>query len=266
MIEIPALEYHAAHGCSLTCEQCSHYSNMRLRGKMPTSNDAAKEFARWTGRVKPKRFAILGGEPALNPRLTEMVRVASVYWSEADKMLVSNGLQLHRHPRLPAMLQHHGWRLDVSQHGTGSSYMKAFSEVLDMLTLWEAMYPGLRIRVRDSFPGWRQQYKTQEGKPKPFDSDPAAAHRICLQRTCHQLYNGRLWKCPALAYFDQIAERTGITGDPDWAPFAGYQGILPDAPEAALAEFANGQPIAACACCPARVIKYPHRDPTLPVV
>ena len=154
------------------------------------------------------------------------------------------------------MLQHHGWRLDVSQHGTGSSYMKAFSEVLDMLTLWEAMYPGLRIRVRDSFPGWRQQYKTQEGKPKPFDSDPAAAHRICLQRTCHQLYNGRLWKCPALAYFDQIAERTGITGDPDWAPFAGYQGILPDAPEAALAEFANGQPIAACACCPARVIEY----------
>ena len=28
--QLPALEYHVAHGCNLSCQQCSHYSNHRV--------------------------------------------------------------------------------------------------------------------------------------------------------------------------------------------------------------------------------------------
>ncbi len=33
---MPALEYHVAHGCNLSCQQCSHYSNFHLAGRLPT--------------------------------------------------------------------------------------------------------------------------------------------------------------------------------------------------------------------------------------
>ena len=36
MIELPALEYHVAHTCNLSCEQCSHYSNFHPSAPMPT--------------------------------------------------------------------------------------------------------------------------------------------------------------------------------------------------------------------------------------
>ncbi len=38
----------------------------------------------------------------------------------------------------------------------------------------------------------------------PFNSEPDAAYRVCMQRTCTQLVNGCLAKCPALAYWPQL--------------------------------------------------------------
>ena len=76
MIEIPALEYHLAHGCNLSCQQCSHYSNFRLAGKLPTPDDARREYSLWSHRIQPRRFALLGGEPLLNPHLIEHLRLA----------------------------------------------------------------------------------------------------------------------------------------------------------------------------------------------
>jgi hypothetical protein len=41
---MPALEYHVAHGCNLSCQQCSHYSNFHLAGRLPTLADAESEY------------------------------------------------------------------------------------------------------------------------------------------------------------------------------------------------------------------------------
>ena len=56
MIELPALEYHIAHGCNLSCQQCSHYSNFHVAGKLPTVDDADTEYSKWSHRLKPMRF------------------------------------------------------------------------------------------------------------------------------------------------------------------------------------------------------------------
>jgi len=70
---LPALEYHVAHGCNLSCQQCSHYSNFHLAGKLPTVADAESEYSQWSHRLKPTRFALLGGEPLLNPAILEHI-------------------------------------------------------------------------------------------------------------------------------------------------------------------------------------------------
>ncbi len=94
MIDIPALEFHLAHGCNLSCQQCSHYSNFHLAGQMPTPDDARREYSHWSHRIRPKRFALLGGEPLLNPHLIEHLRLARESWPDSDLMLVTNGFFL----------------------------------------------------------------------------------------------------------------------------------------------------------------------------
>ncbi len=57
-------------------------------------------------------------------------------------------------------------------------------EILQRLEEWRSAYPALKITVRESHKGWRQQYHMIDGKPMPFDSGPKAAWKICLQRSC----------------------------------------------------------------------------------
>ncbi len=91
---LPALEYHLAHGCNLSCQQCSHYSNFRLAGKLPTLADAESEYLQWSHRLKPTRFALLGGEPLLNPAILEHIQLARQHWYDSELMLVTNGFFL----------------------------------------------------------------------------------------------------------------------------------------------------------------------------
>ncbi len=97
MIEIPALEYHVAHACNLSYQQCSHYSNFHLAGSMPTPEQASSKYATWSHRLRPKRFAFLGREPALNPRPVERVRIAREHWTrQFDPMRRSHGILYFR--------------------------------------------------------------------------------------------------------------------------------------------------------------------------
>jgi len=105
-------------------------------------------------------------------------------------MLVSNGFLLHRHPELPRTLVEANCRLDVSQHGTAPQYMKAFAKVKRLLWRWQAEYPGIGTKIRQSHRGWMRQYRIVDGTPMPFNSDPQAAYRVCMQKTCAQLYRG----------------------------------------------------------------------------
>ena len=63
MIEIPNLEFHAAHACNLYCAQCSHYFNFHA-GRIVSVEEARANFDAWQGRLAPKQIAILGGEAA----------------------------------------------------------------------------------------------------------------------------------------------------------------------------------------------------------
>jgi len=263
MIEIPALEYHVAHGCNLSCQQCSHYSNFHLAGSMPTPEQASGEYATWSHRLRPKRFALLGGEPALNPRLVEHVRIAREHWPSSELMLVSNGFFLHRHPDLPQTLEETSCRLEISQHGAEPAYMKEFAKVQQLIWQWRSDHPKLEIKIRQSHRGWMKQYNIVEGKPRPFDSKPDAAFKICMQKTCTQLHKSMLFKCPALAFFALLEKRLRLEDVPNWQLFRDYQACSPAATDAEIQEFIATGPIPQCGLCPSRRIPFRHPDPTL---
>ena len=252
MIELPALEYHVAHTCNLSCEQCSHYSNFHPSVPMPTPEETAEEYAAWNNRLRPRRFALLGGEPTLNPRLVEHVRLARRAWPDSDLMLVSNGLLLHRHPELPRVLVETNCRLDVSQHGTAPRYPKEFANVKRLLWRWRSEYPGIRIKIRQSHRGWVRQYRVVDGKPMPFQSDPKAAYRVCLQKACTQLYRGCLVKCPAIAYFKVMESHLKLEAILEWEKFRDYRGCSSKASDAVINAFIATGAIDQCGLCPRR--------------
>lgn len=259
MVKIHNLEFHVAHACNLSCQQCSHYSNLRLAGSMATPDEADQAYRLWSSRVRPKQFALLGGEPALHPRLIEHVETAARHWPKSNRLLVSNGLHLHRHPDLPAALVKHGWKLDISRHGRQYD----LQPVVDLLVEWKSRYPQLRTHIRHSQGTWMRQYRVVDGKPKPFNSPPRKAWSVCMQRHCTQLFQNHLWKCPAVAYFSMMQHRTRIADDPDWESFRQYKALSPDASDDQVAAFFNRRAIPQCRLCPAKQERFIHPNPTV---
>lgn len=128
MHNIHILEYHLAHGCNISCQQCSHYANFRLAGKLPTVEETKEEYESWSHRLKPYIFALLGGEPTLNPGLVEHIYLARKYWPFSNILLISNGFFLDRHPDLPSALINNRCFLEISQHGDSTEYFQKFKE------------------------------------------------------------------------------------------------------------------------------------------
>ena len=261
MIELPALEYHLAHGCNLSCQQCSHYSNHHLAGAMPTVEQADADYSLWSHRLRPTRFALLGGEPLLNPDVIQHILLARQHWPDSNLMLVTNGFFLHRFPSLPEVLIKTNCQLEVSQHGTHEEYVKRFREVKQLVWRWREQYPSIQIQIRQSHRGWMRQYKIIDGKPMPFDSKPNAAYRVCLQKTCTQLRLGMLWKCPALAYFAQLESKLKLHDLPQWQLFRDYQACPPAASDDEVRQFLQTKSIPQCGLCPSRRTKFVHPNP-----
>jgi hypothetical protein len=258
---LPALEYHVAHGCNLSCQQCSHYSNHHLAGELPTVEEADAEYSTWSGRLKPKRFALLGGEPLLNPAIEQHIQVARQHWPESQLMLVTNGFFLHRFPSLPIVLRETRCRLEVSEHGTHEAYAKRFRKVRELVWKWRQDFHGVQIKVRQSHRGWMRQYNVARGKPMPFDSKPDAAFKVCMQKTCTQLFQNRLWQCPALAYFAKLESKLKLHAIPEWQLFRDYKACSPDATDDELRTFIETKAIPQCGLCPSNRTKFVHPNP-----
>jgi organic radical activating enzyme len=262
MLEVPALEYHVAHGCNLSCRQCSHYSDLKgAFGPMPTPEQAASEYENWRHRVSPKRFAVLGGEPTTNPRLAEHIAVARAAWPAAAMTLVTNGFFLSRHPDLPEVLVKSKCKLDISQHGQGVEYIRGFRLGVAVVDRWKTRHPSLRVHVRKSHRGWMIQYKNEDGHPRPFNSDPKAAYAVCMQKHCTQIFRGSLWKCPAVAYFGILDRLGGAGGNAEWRMFREYQPLPPSALDDEILRFFSEKEIPQCSLCPASRTPFRHPDP-----
>ncbi len=228
---------------------------------LPTIEDAEAEYSQWSQRLKPKRFALLGGEPLFNPQIAEHIELARKHWPDSELMLVTNGFFLHRFPNLPIVLRENRCRLEVSQHGTHEAYAIRFRKVRELVWRWQQDFHGVQIRIRQSHEGWMRQYNVVNGKPMPFDSQPAAAFKICMQRTCAQLFQSRLWKCPALAYLAQLESKLRLSDIPEWQLFRDYQACPPSATNEELQTFLETQSIPQCGLCPSKRTAFVHPDP-----
>ena len=251
---IDALEIHLAHACNLTCESCSHYSNQGHDGIVSLA-EADAWMKLWNGRLSPKVFSLLGGEPTIHPRLAELVALSRRNWPEAKLQIVTNGFLLHRHPQLPVVLAGDpNACIALSIHHASGPYRERLMPVVALLIDWTRRF-GVRVECRPSHASWTRRYKGFGAAMAPFeDAQPRRSWENCPARTCKQLSEERIWKCPATAYLPLQHAKHGLGAA--WEPYLRYEPLAPDCTEAELDAFFSREDESCCAMCPAEPEKF----------
>lgn len=256
------LEMHAWHGCNLSCDSCSHYSSVGLHGG-PTPDECREWMDSWSARLVPAQFSILGGEPAANRYLTEIVTLAVERWPNSEIRLVTNGLLLHRHPKLPvALARARSHVLVLSSHHASVSYQRQLEPVRQLLKQWAARH-ALNYRIVEAETFWTRRYHADTSTVRFFDSDSRQAWSVCVGKHCVQLYDRRLWKCPPVAYFDLVANSRTVDDD-SLRRRNTYRPLDPSCDDSALSSFLTLEDEPICALCPERPLSFALANP-LPV-
>ncbi len=188
MIGLPKLDIHVAHGCNLKCEDCHHFSNYHS-GIVSLQELEAWSLA-WNRRIRPAFLMLVGGEPAIHAELPLFIRHAKSYWPNSSLVLWTNGLLLHRHPDLPAVLSETRTRVVISIHDDLPEYHAVIQKAA--ATLDRSHVPH---SLSLSHQRWLRIHRMRGGRPVPHLQNPQRSWMICQQRDCVQLFEGRLWKC-----------------------------------------------------------------------
>lgn len=264
MMRIRKLELHASHACNLTCESCSHYSNHGHSG-MISPEEADRQMGLWSNRLDPRIFSIMGGEPTLNPRLTEIVEIAVKHWKSIE--VVSNGFYLDKHPGLGEALGRAGRKkLALSRHSNEASYIARFEEAISMAEEWRKKH-HIDLVIRKYEHGqrrrWTRRYEGYGPTMRPFhDQDQEQSWKICNAKWCMQLHGGLLWKCPILAYLPmQAAKFPEISSA--WEKGLAYKALDPSCSNGQLKEFVRREAEDACSLCPATENEFEPASPLI---
>lgn len=249
-IALENLEIHVSHACNLSCEQCTHYSNFKHKG-MITPEEADQQMGLWSGRLLPKWFSLLGGEPTLNPKLGEICMIAKQHWPHSVIQLVTNGFNLHRHPDLPDILESTGIRLEISIHHESEEYQKRLEPVRELIKKWQSSH-YLKVNWRSSSSRWRRSYQGHGSSMLPYDDQqPEKSWDVCNSKWCPQIHEGKLWKCPQTAYLSMQADKVGLKDIEAWKPYLAYQPLESGCSMDELREFVNRKVESCCGMCPA---------------
>jgi hypothetical protein len=261
------LEMHVAHGCNLSCESCSHYSNHAHAG-IVSLEEADRWMSLWSRRVWVGEFTLLGGEPTIHPELPRFVGLVRRHLPQARIKIISNGFFLHRHPKLPAVLAADGnARLVVSVHHDSTEYQERLEPIFALLTDWRRDH-GIAVEIKPSQKMWTRRYEGFGDGMLPFeDGDQRASWETCPARYCKQLHNGRVWKCAPLAYLPMQKAKYRLSEK--WDPYLAYRPLEPGCSRAELKAFAALEDEAACGMCSAKPrpfeLPVPLRGRKMPV-
>jgi len=206
-----AIETHVTHKCNLFCKGCVHYSDYGHKKEIDY-DELILSMENWSNRISPQLFAILGGEPLIYKNLSSFILKSKEIWKESKLLLVSNGFLIKNHKDLPDALRKTNCRLDISIHDNSNEYLKKVEEIKDILK--SDSWKNVEVRWRESYLSWYSPYKGYGNNMHPFNENKIKeSWEICQSKKCTQLFEGKLWKCPAIAYLKMQDEKIKLHSD-----------------------------------------------------
>jgi len=283
---IPKLDIHVADACNLHCEQCDHFSNYKF-SKIFDLETLRSWCEPWSRKLYPQSLHILGGEPLMNPNISDVLYLMREIWNGSNIILWSNGLLAKNHPELPKALEKTGIRLHISNHTTENSvvYDRKFEECLEVLKEWFVNH-SLNITVQYNN-GMHSDFTLQSGKciiinhqvniggektlwekfyhgygknMKPYDDKDSKLSWTNCTAKCPQLYNGKIHKCAPLTFLPLMHQKFCLSEE--WSHYLTYKGLSPDCTDDQLSTFLSLQHESYCGMCPTKRPKFKsYHDP-----
>lgn len=223
---------------------------------MVSSIEAEAWLLPWIGRVSPKAFVILGGEPTLNPQLPEIIAIAAKSFPCAEVQLWTNGFFINRWGDMfGELLGHHKVSVCVTVHSNDERYMSKIVPQFDKLMSWASKY-GFHLNNGRASTYWTRRHHGTGEDILPFqDHDPRSSWSVCPAKYCHQVFHGMIWKCPPTAYINlQLKKYKSL--DRSWSHMLNYKALPPWCTDQDLESFFNRREEDCCSCCPAKLERF----------
>lgn len=187
------LETNIVDYCNLNCKGCSHFANLFKHGEMVSFEQYCKDLRQIASKVNVYNFDLLGGEPLLNPRLTEYIEFARVVMPGTRLRIITNGLLLQK--------QDDNFFQCCKENGVViviTLYPPILSILDSVITLLQGK--GIMYEIRRNKDEFGKNIDLSGG------ADKNTAMKQCRQHNCHFFRNGKLYKCPFSVMGNKLLE------------------------------------------------------------
>lgn len=187
---LPYAEIHIVDFCNLNCKGCTHFSPL-FEKKLPDTEQRKNDIKLLSSKfTNIFRFRLLGGEPFLNPDIGEYVEYTRECMPNTVISIVTNGILI---PKLDKKIFEIIRKNNISIIISGyEPTMKMIEKIKYTLEKEDIIY---EINKVEKF-----------NKPLVIRSDMPLP-KLCISKTCVNIYNGKIGRCPTLMYIDILNSR-----------------------------------------------------------
>ena len=179
----PHIEFRIAEQCNLNCKMCTEYCALVKEQKFYPLEQFTRDFERLHEFIKDfAAIRILGGEPLLNPQVSEFIKVCRKIYPLSPLHVVTNAILL---PKMPDeffdTVRECNAQICISFYPPMESKMPAIKKLLDDKKVLYSISPKIEVF-------FRRQSLTRNNNPKRM-------FEICGFSNCHNLCDGKIAAC-----------------------------------------------------------------------
>lgn len=191
---LPYIEFHVADHCNLRCKGCVHFSPL-VRGEKFADYEKVRRDFRNLKRIVShiETIHILGGEPLLNPDLYRYIEMVKEFYPYTELSIVTNGMLVRSMPsKLIRSIQQNNVGISISLYPPLYSHMDKIIRYLS------------ENNIKYVYSDPIQQFCYA------FNKTGGMSNGVMYQNcTCPNLYEGKLYICPLIAYAKYFNEAFG---------------------------------------------------------
>lgn len=192
------LEYDIVSYCNLNCGGCSHFCNIDESKTIVTKEEYEKDLKRLQQFVnKIDIFRIMGGEPLLNPELSQIIRITFKYFKDSQIVLVTNALLFNKNMNeLYNILKEYNVLVNISL------YKENKEKLLEVIKILKER--KINYFVEGSLNYFNKKILISKNE------DVLDSYNNCSMKKCHNLSKGYLNICPIANYISRLNRRFNL--------------------------------------------------------
>lgn len=190
-------EMHVMDSCNLNCRGCAHFSPI-FPDVLPDLNARLSDVKCLSEKISHiVRFYILGGEPLLNPEISNYIRGIRKILPETQLYIVTNGLLIESltEDTLQCIKENRIW-MSISEYRPTHNRMDNIRKILDQYKIFYEIREALGKEIFNL----------------PFSLSTHSKYpKSCISNGCITIWNGKIARCPQLMYISSFNSYFGTS-------------------------------------------------------